>query len=340
MTTITVSGQQAVSDVDTNMMGIRSKSLFEILKRIVVHGEFDVLNESEPDEVLGEIIEHITVSIPEGIFRTMENDGNKEFGRLKGELSALGDYLRDQFQIKKVYPFTIVRICELCYDPFKYFKVYELGKFVSAMTSCCLVKTSWSSTGASIKATKNQTNFSNGESDQEDVSLTKIPWIDEETEKELVPFIKEIDSIMGANLGFEDSDEDENMDVEINDLEGRNESEDFIIEGYYEDAPGGDDDSDDDDDDYVEGAQSEEDDDDSEDEEDRATSNGKRKPTEVDDYEYIEKTRRNTRVTTPKKLKAQSAEEQRPDVQMSSLEQQVSILISPEGQKQDAQGNI
>lgn len=338
MTKTTAAGQQTVSDVDTNMMGIRSKNLYDLLKKVVVEGDINALNDSEPRVVLEEITEHLTVSIPEDIFKTKNSGKDHEFERLKGELAALGDYLKSQFQSRAVYPFTIVRICELCYDPFKYFKVYELGKFVGAITSCCLVKTSWCHVDDSTKALKHS---DRNESDQEDVSLTKIPWIDEDTKRELNPFIKEIGSIMGATLELEGGDEDENMEVDLNEFEGRREDENFTIEGYYEDVPGREDDDDEDDEDYVEGSHSDEDEDsdDGEDQE-RAVSYGKRKPTEVDDFGYIEKGARGAERTTPKKLKAQTVPEQRPEGQGSSLEQQVSILISPDGKDQESKGNI
>lgn len=355
MTTMTARAHRAVSDVDKNMMGIRSTSLYELLKKVVIEGDLEALNQNEPEKVLSEVIGHITVTIPEDIFRREQGDEIAEFERLRSELSALGDYLKREFQAKGTYPFTIVRICEICYDPFKYFKVYELKKFVSAMTSCCLVKSSWSFIGDACKA--NGGKFSNGDSDQEDVSLTKIAWIDDETEKQLVPFIKEIDSIMGANLGFEGGDDDDNMDVEMNDYDGRNEHDNFIIEDYYEDAPARENDQDDDDEDgdYVDGANSEDDEDEVDDEEDfdedgsaqttpttreSPKAAGKRKPTEVDDFDYEDKTARYTRVATPKKLKAQSADEDRPEPQISRLEQTVSIAVSPNNRDQEAEGNI
>lgn len=354
--TTTGTAAQTVSDVDTNMMGIRSKRLYNLLKTIVDSGDCSVLNENDAKEVLGEIIERITVNIPEDAFRVM---GAEERERLKYRLAEIREYLRKNFQAKGTFPFTILRICELCYDPLKYFKVFELEKFVNAISACCFVETSWK-LFEELPGERSARAVINGESDQEDVSLTKIPWIDEETEKKLVPFIKEIDSVMSVNFGFEDDDEeDENMGVELNQFGGS--EGDFVIEEYYEKDTGDGDDDDDDDDDYVEDAQSdtEEDDQEGDSEDDdmddtRSNSQRKRKTMELDDFEYIEKSARRSKLTTPKKIKpksrdaligspecsslsddldslSSSQEEERPEgqSQVSSLDQDVSFLISP-----------
>lgn len=372
MTITVVDKEQAVSDVDTNMMGIRSKKLYTLLKRVVELGEVNALDESKPDEVLGEIIERITINIPDDAFRIMGTADDLQ--RLKDRLMEIGDHLKTKFQAKGTYPFTILRICELCYDPLKYFRIYELEKFVDAIRSCCFVETCWRpfEEFSSQRNCRNHSALAN-EGGQEDVSLTKIAWISEEVEKELVPFIKEIDNVMSVNFGFED-DEDENADdsmgVELDKFGAS--SGDFVIEEYYEEDPGAGDDDDDDDDDYVEGAQSDEDDleeedsDDDKDDEyddskaseshdwDESTVQRKRKTMELDDYEYVEKSTRRNKLTTPKKIKPKSREgliespggsglsddqdtpvssqeEERPDGQsrVSSMDHDVSFLISP-----------
>ncbi|QLQ79023.1 hypothetical protein HG537_0B03700 [Torulaspora globosa] len=360
MTTTGIDTTHRVNDVDSNMMGIRSKRLYNLLKTIVENGDCNVLNENDPDEVWSEIIERITVNIPEDAFRVM----GIELERLKCRLVEIGDYLNEKFQKKGTYPFTILRICELCYDPLKYFKVFELEKFVNAMSTCCFVETSWKvfEDCSGQRYVRDQFAVANGENEQEDVSLTRIPWIDEDTEKELIPFIKEIDSVMSVNFGFEDDEdeEDENMGVELNQFGGAD--GDFVIEEYYEKDPAdGDDDEDEDDDDYVEDAQSDTEDDDqevdSEDDDMDDTSGNqqrKRKTMELDDFDYMEKSARRSKLTTPKKIKpklrdgliespecsglsddqdtrSSSQEEERPEgqSQVSSLDQEVSFLISP-----------
>lgn len=376
MTTTMVDATQTVSDVDTNMMGIRSKKLYKLLKIVVETGDCGPLSDNDPAEVLGEIIERITVNIPEDAFSVTEP--SEEYQRLKDILVEIGDHLKKTFQEKGTYPFTILRICELCYDPLKYFRVYELEKFVNAIRACCLVETSWNlfeDCPSQRGARNNNSTLANGDSDQEDVSLTKIPWISEQDEKSLVPFIKEIEGVMSVNFGFEDDDDDdddENMGVELNKFGGSEGSNagvngDFVIEEYYEDEPGGEDDDDDDDDDYVEGAQSDEeeqDGDDSEDDDaDSVSDSGdnaqrKRKTMELDDYEYVEKSTQRSRLRTPKKIKpksreeviespdcnglsddqdtpSSSQEEERPEghSQVSSLDQEVSFLVSPGNKK-------
>ncbi|QLL31509.1 hypothetical protein HG536_0B03720 [Torulaspora globosa] len=361
MTATATDTAQTVSDVDTNMMGIRSEKLYNLLKTIVDTGDCSVLNENDPEEVLAEIIKRITLNIPEDAFRVV--GAADELQRLKYRLAEIGDYLRRNFQAKGTYPFTILRICELCYDPLKYFRVFELEKFVHAISSCCFVETSWKlfEDCPGQRSARNHSAVTNGDSEQEDVSLTKIPWIDEKTEKKLIPFIKEIDSVMSVNFGFEDDedDEDESMGVELNQFGGAD--GDFVIEEYYEKDPGDEDDDDDDGDgDYVEDAQSDTEDDDqdgdSEDEDiddTRGNPQRKRKTMELDDFEYVEKSARKSKLTTPKirpKLRdgligspgssglsedqdtpRSSQEEERPggQSQISSLDQEVSFLISP-----------
>lgn len=273
-TTTSTKLDRSVSDVDTNMMGIKSLDLYVLLNTVVAKGDVTVLNESRPDKVLPELIQHLTSTIPEDIFRSTESLNKEQFGTMKTKLSELGVYLTKNFVEKGKYPFTIRRICELCYDPFKYYKVHELKKFVSAIKKCCLVTTCWDFCAeAEEHETGRSENASARNYNGEEVSLTRIPWIDEATEKVLVPFMKEIDNVMNVNFGFEDEEDDEDMDVDVNDFNnGRNgnQNDNFIVEEYYEELPGGenhdeDDDDDDEDEDYIEGFPS--DDNDPEDEE-------------------------------------------------------------------------
>lgn len=349
MTKSTPKLEKTVSDVGINMMGIKSRRLYELLKIVVENGDLSALKASTANEMIPELIQHMTVTIPNDILRNFNQSEGKDDELLKNNLREVGEFLRKNFSEQNKYPFTILRICELCYDPLKYYKIHELKKFVSGICKCCLVLSSWEycedSNGFNIGS-------DNDNSDQgEDVSLTKIPWIDEDAEKELVPFLKEIDILMSANFGFEDDDEDEDMDVDINDSNNRN--GDFIIEEYYE-GPGNsdgvqfDDDEDDEDydDDYVETPTSDDneqwmDEDDTEEEKyngprgkDELEDNNevthrkidsadvnvshhektlgpektvayKRKPTELDDFQYREasNTMETHQMTTPKKLK-------------------------------------
>lgn len=256
----------------------------------------------------------------------------------------------------------------MCYDPFKYYKINELEKFVNALEKCCMVTSSWQV----FDKTHGEKQEDDKEKDinfiknQEDVSLMKIPWMTENNTRELAPFIREIDSIMSVNLGYDDEDEEDedngdgeeegffdgDEDREMGNKSKRNvllKDENFMVEEYYEDDCGinddntdnkgqncqsdvtknnsDDEDDDDNDDDYREDGADEDDedddhmgstDDDEDDDEDRQAGEStkvqnfdkknetprKRKPTDLDNFEYDESPSfTNMDLTTPKKYK-------------------------------------
>ncbi|EHN03757.1 Psy4p [Saccharomyces cerevisiae x Saccharomyces kudriavzevii VIN7] len=360
-----------LDDVDDNMMGIKSTNLYELLNDVVKQGDKTRLIMAGPEQVLPDLIRHITDTIPFDLFINLKN-GLSDARSLVTRLNCLGKFLNDNFLQKGIFPFTILRICELCYDPFKYYKINELEKFVNALEKCCLVTSSWQELEKTDDNKKEENNGKdiNSIKNQEDVSLMKIPWITEESTSELNPFIREIDSIMSVNLGYDDEEEeDEDNDDgeeerffdggENGEFESKGKcnvllkDENFMVEEYYEDDGDThddntekekqnrdhaattdndndndeDDDDDDDDDDYREDAVCEDDededhmgstDDDEDDEDDergernhkvrrRNDKNGtprKRKPTELDNFDYDESPSFTSMdLTTPKKYK-------------------------------------
>ena len=404
-----------LDDVDNNMMGIKSINLFELLSDVVKEGDKTRLVMAGPEQVLPDLIRHITDTIPFDLFMNLKHEMN-DAKDLVTRLNCLGKFLDDNFLQKHIFPFTILRICELCYDPFKYYKINELEKFVNALEKCCLVTSSWQEL--------ERTDFMNGEDskendihmikNQEDVSLMKISWMTEDSTNELAPFIKEIDSIMNVNLGYEDEDdEDEDSgdgeeegffnDDEDGELDNKGKcnvllkDENFIVEEYYEDdgdtnnadtdkkrqnkgnstakdncddddGEGDDDDDDDDDDDYREDGAVEDDedddhmgstDDDEDDEEDRRVAGNakvrkcdnknetprKRKPTDLDNFEYDESPSfTDMDLTTPKKYKHNttgrfSIIESPSSSLLNSVDGNHEMSSSQEEEKEDLHGN-
>ncbi|CAI7039045.1 BBT_collapsed_G0001650.mRNA.1.CDS.1 [Saccharomyces cerevisiae] len=356
-----------LDDVDNNMMGIKSISLYELLSDVVKQGDKTRLVTAGPEQVLPDLIRHITETIPFDLFINLKNEMN-DARNLVTRLNWLGKFLNDNFLQNHTFPFTILRICELCYDPFKYYKINELEKFVNALEKCCMVTSSWQV----FDKTHDEKQEDDKEKDinfiknQEDVSLMKIPWMTENNTRELAPFIREIDSIMSVNLGYDDEDEEDedngdgeeegffdgDEDREMGNKSKRNvllKDENFMVEEYYEDDCGinddntdnkgqncqsdvtknnsDDEDDDDNDDDYREDGADEDDedddhmgstDDDEDDDEDRQAGEStkvqnfdkknetprKRKPTDLDNFEYDESPSfTNMDLTTPKKYK-------------------------------------
>ncbi|CCC68050.1 hypothetical protein NCAS_0A14920 [Naumovozyma castellii] len=312
-----------IDEIPHNMMGIKSESLYMTLESITREHDVSILNANVPSQLLPELIEHLSDTIPNDIFiQRSEVELNS--------LKRLGDVLRDKFLETGNYPFTMQRICELCFDPFKYFKVNELGKFINALEKCCCVDSYWvldKEKGESHSDVEMMdVGGANNDNDDDDVSLSRIPWIDKKTEMGLPTFIKEIDTIMNANMGYDDDDDDDDDDededgvgVMENNQDGisiRNDK-DFIIEEYYEDDGDMDDDDDDDDDedddDYVEDRPNGDGTDPIDDEEEEVAKEEdgldktplKRKPTELDNYQYDESPNEHD-LLTPKKYKQDS----------------------------------
>lgn len=265
MTTSIRQDRSGVNDVDHNMMGIESKKLYEFLRKVVEDQDLKILEQSDARLVTKDLILHMTTAIPERIFSVQQ----ETLIELKKQLSRLAAHLVSNFSEHGQYPFTMRRICELCYDPLKYYKVTEPSKFVSAMNSCCMVSSPWGSyTNKQEEKDINRVESNNLNGlDQEDVSLTKIPWVDESTEDSLAPLITQIDSIMSVNFGFDEDDEVVDDDIEFG--SGSHRDDHFDMEEYGGSML----DDDEEDEDYVEnlnldGGEKEEEEEEEEEEED------------------------------------------------------------------------
>lgn len=368
-------------NVSNNMNGIKSEKLYDFLQTISTC-KTNALNNFKyisPKDLLPLLLEHLLITIPNELFL-------KNCTQDQERLQVINTWMTEKFLKLDLFPFTILRICQLCYDPFKYFKINELTKFVNAIEKCCVVTSAldinddkdpevknndksqksghkYNSTKANNTADDNNVSMTDSGNNDEDVSLVKIPWIDEvESDPEFPQFLKDIDSIMSVNFGYNDGedDEDEDMDGDQVPMENDNDimmgnSSDVIVEEYYEndgdneadlDNYGGLNDSnvnitdkeidveDDDDEDYNENASDnasddddEEDDDDDQKEDshishqevddeppieedqgqtiDDSKTPRKRKPTELDIFDYNDNstTNSNNELTTPKKHK-------------------------------------
>lgn len=307
-----------------NMMGIKSHKLYEQLTKITIDRDTEMFQSLKPQELFPDLLEHMTETIPKEIFIPQTKELTERFKKL-------GQYLDINFAKKNKYPFTIQRICELCYHPLKYYKVNELPKFLNALERCCLVTSKWD-------FESNSKNVKSTEQNDSDVSLSKIKWLDEKEDKELMSFIKEIEGIITVNFGYDDEEEEEE------------DTRDMIIQEYYEDDG-------EDDQDYIEEQEedstSEDDEPNDSPDEELPNTLRKRKPTEIDDYDY--ETQDLPKDGTPKKAKQettatavgtfqtntstnattdtlidsplviQTAEQQ----QQSTLERHISLLVSP-----------
>ncbi|AET41023.1 Psy4p Ecym_7175 [Eremothecium cymbalariae DBVPG len=243
-------------------MGIKSEELYENLTQIVIDHDSSWFQTTPAKEFLPQLLEHMSITIPHDIF---VNDGNDDL-QVRDDMNRLRiivEYMNKHFAEKNIFPFTIQRICELCYDPLKYFKSSELTKFVNAIEKSCMVRSGWcknygvpmaSHNGVNGNGTSNEN--MNGVSDQknssEDISISKIPWLDSGDTDDLKQFIEKIESIVSVNFGYDDDDDEDGEDRDI------------IIQEYYE--GGGEDENEDEDEDYVEDEDSTSEDEDDEDE--------------------------------------------------------------------------
>lgn len=353
-------------------MGMRSESLYRNLTSIVAEKDVSVLTKLEPRELMPELLTHMTETIPKEIFETTE-DISEFLERLK----AIGNHLNTQFVANHSYPFTIQRICEICYHPLKYFKTHEVGKFVNALEKCCLVRSSLNVDGETTCDAVN---------DGGDLSLSKIPWVTAEEEKTLSSFLRDVEAMVSVNFGYENDEEEDGADdadharnMAMGNAYGSEEDDDedgdYVCEVEQEDEDeeidGEEDQDEEEEDEENEDEEEEEEEEKVDDEEKRQSKNlvdsksidgeqsagavdeeettsededpdapdalRKRRQTEFDDYDYDDEP--GTENTTPKKKRAGLAPSaslaesplflQGTAVQTPSLEQQVSMLISP-----------
>ncbi|CEP63451.1 Psy4p LALA0_S08e02762g [Lachancea lanzarotensis] len=382
----------------SNMMGIKADFLYKNLTRIVVEKDTSVFRTLPSRKLIPELLMHMTETIPNEIFEV-----NDDTAQLISRLQRLAGHLNSNFTGNDTYPFTIQRICEVCYHPLKYFKTHELAKFVNALERCCLVSSSLEN--------DSQAPCENV-GDAGDVSLKRICWVNESEEKGLAAFLREIETTVSVNFGYENEDDDDDImnpaegidpTPYANDAEDDDEEDGDYVAGEEvkdEDEDEDDDEDEDEDEESDDGGSDDDHDDDEEEavihtgehnsddtqelyvstetietsrartrglrdtmsidrretvvegagafEEEESTSEDddpdtndvirKRKPTEMDVYEYEEKEQ--ARITTPKKQRGVNTTAtatlahsplftQGSAVQSASLEQQISMLVSP-----------
>lgn len=247
---------------DTNHNGIKSERLYNSLKEIIglsdpVKG---IKNTSiSPADLLDELTTHILHTIPHELFQLSQKKDELLFDKSLSRLEQLCTYLQEEFKTTGTVPFTMLRISELCFDPLKYFKVFELPKFVNALEKCCLVKS---------PLEFGDSNEGDGEDGvrkicrdtYEVVSLEKIPWLENDEDQgrdrdqgqsqgqsangkvnmDMREFIKKVDGIMNLNYNLRVLDDEDEMEnngkVDIDgDIAGFLDDDDVRIEEYYED---------------------------------------------------------------------------------------------------------
>ncbi|AAS50918.2 ABR147Cp [Eremothecium gossypii ATCC 10895] len=212
---------------EESRLGIKCASLHEELTQIVIDQDVGPLQRVPASEFLARLVEHMGQTIPREVFGAEAETGTRDLERL----GAIVAYIDENFAAQNVLPFTIQRICELCYHPLHYFRVGELRKFVNALEKVCYVRSSWSAGYGAVPSPAEGTPTREA---SVDVSMSKIPWLPDDGGRDLRQFIEKIESIVSVNFGYED-DEDEGRDA--------------AIQEYYDNEGAGDDE--DDDQDYV-----------------------------------------------------------------------------------------
>ena len=208
----------------------------------------------------------------------------------KKRLEWACEHLQKRFFSNNKLPFTMIRVIELAYHPFTYFKSHEFPKFVRSLEKCLYVtislqqpKNMYSSmqqqqqkqqqqnisskskqidslenyVGQKRKRTDDESEESgenvkkqslereNNIDEQERIgtpatpprsitpSLQKIPWISPNQVQKAGPFLKELESIMAINFGYDeddDDDDDDDDDEEVDEEEEQDEENDYEYE--------------------------------------------------------------------------------------------------------------
>lgn len=153
------------------------------------------------------------------------------------------------------------------------------------MSSCCMVSSPWGS-----YTNKEEKDAGRGENnrltglDQEDVSLTRIPWIEEKADTSLSPLIAQIDSLMSINFAFDEDEEIVDDDLEFG--PGSHRDEHFDMEAYGGSILDCEEEEDEEDEDYVESLKFDEEEEQEEDaEEDAEEEEEEEEDEEEDEYE-------------------------------------------------------
>ena len=255
-------------------MDSKKDTLFAWLRNAVENKDPKIF-ETVDQPILDALFLYMKDSIPNDIFLVSTTDKMQNPLLLKytNDINLLNDKFFKRWKV----PFTIRRICELVYDPMKYFQRDQFIKFVNSLEKCIYVESDYdyelrqglnqlvdqtrsSSSSSSLSHNATATTTIN-----KDISMSQIPFLlkdggdggiggDEVSElrikREYNEFLREIDSVMSVNYEYED---DEDMEEPVGDIT-RNELE------YDEEEE--------DDDDYVEGETSSDDDEDEEEEDD------------------------------------------------------------------------
>lgn len=212
-------------------------------------------------ELLDQFNKYFKDTIPTTVFKSCTPEQQKT-------INTQWQSLQDNFITKGHLPFTMQRICELIFDPLKYFQPTELNKYIHAMDKCINVVSIYefdinskvhtllygiaSNTNKESSLLDCDTLNTNGDGSNitDDVSMSKIPFLqnnDDELKirKEYNEFLREIDSVMSINYEYDDEDDEDYIEENTHDLNENNRSldEDYIEGDEDEDM---DDDEDDD----------------------------------------------------------------------------------------------
>lgn len=234
-----------LTDCDNNRMGIQSPWLYETLNKIVNENDYSFFSNNEDNTNQGKNsnnendvtttkkLDDSTLNETENLLLQISNHFTNDIPELfqikpeqkidyNNRISKLSNWLMENFIQKDKFPFTILRICELCFDPLKFYKFNESNKFLNALEKCSFVKSNWDFEPCLDKSTNDNTNASNtndvgSKGNDDDVSLSKIEFVKEEdviNNKEYTEFIKEIDSIMSVHFEYDDDDDDDEPDLD------------------------------------------------------------------------------------------------------------------------------
>ncbi|CCK71025.1 Psy4p KNAG_0F03630 [Huiozyma naganishii CBS 8797] len=211
-----------------NRNGIESEELYGYLRRVVVERDEGALCGAHEWTPL--LVDHFSETIPRELFQVGPAGGDVD--SLRERLVVVGGLLTDRFVSGGGVPFTFVRVCELCFQPFDYFRPSELDKFVRAMEKCVEgVQTFWR---GATPVEESAAVGSPADATTEDVSMSVVPFIEDEKAvmREYESFFKEIDGVMSLNAQYEEDDDD---DDDVNGGGGDPRAGDFLSEEYYED---------------------------------------------------------------------------------------------------------
>lgn len=180
--------------------------------RVVVEGkEVNVFGQVS-NAPLDELILYLKDGIVTQIFTTASDQS-------VATLQEHADLLQSKFFSQGKLPFTIRRVCELVYQPLKYYQRDELDKFNHALQKCINVESEYDSKliESMQKLSQDPVSVSANGVDTAtsgDVSMSKIPFLlsgDDELKirKDYNEFLREIDSVMSINYEYDEDEDDD-----------------------------------------------------------------------------------------------------------------------------------